>query len=325
MPLLVNVFVLTLVWMFVNCNDQRDKLFFLQKSSGDETETLLVVTWKQGMDDISAGCEIFNDKDLINEVLKSSGEAHIRTLSESEMENLLGDCTEFSFRRRRRESDQEPPSSLTEEDVNGIPRELRRRSNRRGSSANSGKEGRDASMVNDSDNQNAVRRTTEAPTTTPGYDGWPVIFPGTKWCGAGDIAKNYDDLGLHQDTDRCCRAHDLCNDTLAPGETRNNLTNKSSFTKLSCTCDHAFYDCLDRVNSVTSNTIGNMYFNLLKRGCYEKDYPSTKKCKKYRTFLKIKCLEYEKDMTAKPVYQWVAARKYKKIPFPGPLTVTLPF
>ncbi|XP_054716960.1 group 3 secretory phospholipase A2-like [Uloborus diversus] len=155
-------------------------------------------------------------------------------------------------------------------------------------------------------------------------NGLPVIFPGTKWCGAGDIAKNYDDLGLHQDTDRCCRAHDLCDDILLAGETRNNLTNKSPFTALSCKCDDDFYKCLDRVNSLTSNTVGNMYFNVLRRKCYKLDYPTTNKCIKYRTFLKITCLEYEKDKKSPKVYQWVAAKKYKKIPFPGPLTITLP-
>ncbi|XP_035222173.1 GATA zinc finger domain-containing protein 14-like isoform X2 [Stegodyphus dumicola] len=110
-------------------------------------------------------------------------------------------------------------------------------------------------------------------TTTEGYNGWPVIFPGTKWCGAGDLAKDYDDLGMNEDSDRCCRAHDLCNDTLAPGATKNNLTNTSPFTK----------------------------------------------------FFKLSCKEYERDTSAPMVYQWVSAKRYKKIPLPGPLSISLPF
>ena len=373
MTLLVNVLLLTLAWTCVQSGNQRDKLFFLEKSSGKGTETLLVVTWAESKDEITAGCEIFTDKDLINEVIKSSGDTYIRTLSEDEMENLLEDCTEFILRRRRRESEQEQPTPVSEKDIINDPAVFRRRTNRQRTSENSREENIDSHKITTTDsnaferttemprvtrrtsqksraelrttknpsqndreenreirkvttaNSNAIETTTESLTTTAGYDGIPVIFPGTKWCGAGDRAKSYDDLGLHQDTDRCCRAHDLCNDTLAPGETRNELKNTSPFTKLSCKCDHDFYNCLDRINSVTSNTIGNMYFNVLKRECYNKDFPTTSKCKKYRTFLKLKCLEYEKDTKGKKVYQWVPAKRYKKIPFPGPLTITLPF
>jgi len=32
-----------------------------------------------------------------------------------------------------------------------------------------------------------------------------LIMPGTKWCGQGDIAENYHDLGYHADVDKCCR------------------------------------------------------------------------------------------------------------------------
>ncbi|CAL1298217.1 unnamed protein product [Larinioides sclopetarius] len=46
---------------------------------------------------------------------------------------------------------------------------------------------------------------------------WKIIMPGTKWCGAGNIAVNDDDLGYFEDVDRCCRAHDKCNDIIPPG------------------------------------------------------------------------------------------------------------
>lgn len=32
-----------------------------------------------------------------------------------------------------------------------------------------------------------------------------LILPGTKWCGAGDIAEHYNDLGYYADVDKCCR------------------------------------------------------------------------------------------------------------------------
>jgi hypothetical protein len=31
------------------------------------------------------------------------------------------------------------------------------------------------------------------------------ILPGTKWCGQGDIAQGYNDLGYHAEEDKCCR------------------------------------------------------------------------------------------------------------------------
>ena len=31
------------------------------------------------------------------------------------------------------------------------------------------------------------------------------IFPGTKWCGQGAVADNINDLGYHENADRCCR------------------------------------------------------------------------------------------------------------------------
>lgn len=32
-----------------------------------------------------------------------------------------------------------------------------------------------------------------------------LIMPGTKWCGQGDVAEHYNDLGYHGDVDKCCR------------------------------------------------------------------------------------------------------------------------
>jgi hypothetical protein len=33
-----------------------------------------------------------------------------------------------------------------------------------------------------------------------------LILPGTKWCGQGDVAEHYNDLGFHAETDKCCRS-----------------------------------------------------------------------------------------------------------------------
>ncbi|GBM90199.1 Phospholipase A2 [Araneus ventricosus] len=237
-------------------------------------------------DEDGSTCEIFSDDKLTEAILRISKDKLLRRPTRTQMQELLEECTTFSRRRR----------SVEDNDVTRIE-----------------------------DNDGEYEKTTPLPSPQNGpADGW-VIFPGTKWCGAGDKAKTDDDLGFHQDTDRCCRAHDKCDDLIEGGGTKHNLTNKSPFTKLNCKCDDEFYDCLKRVNSVTSNTIGNTYFNVLKRPCYYYDYPLTKKCKKYRTFLKLKCVEYEKNTKVPKIWQWRSAKRYKKLPFPGPLDITLPF
>lgn len=57
------------------------------------------------------------------------------------------------------------------------------------------------------------------------------VITGTKWCGDGDIANNYDHLGTFSDTDKCCRAHDFCEDVLYHGEMKETLINTHRFTR----------------------------------------------------------------------------------------------
>lgn len=54
---------------------------------------------------------------------------------------------------------------------------------------------------------------------------------GTKWCGAGNIAESPDDLGTYADTDKCCRAHDHCDEVIPGHETKYNLTNPSFYSR----------------------------------------------------------------------------------------------
>ncbi|XP_012219070.1 uncharacterized protein [Linepithema humile] len=95
------------------------------------------------------------------------------------------------------------------------------------------------------------------------------ILPGTKWCGTGDIAENYHDLGDLPHIDRCCRTHDLCPIKIRAQQTRYNLTNYSLYTKSHCTCDMVLYHCLKAANHPTANLMGQIYFNLVKVPCIE--------------------------------------------------------
>lgn len=56
---------------------------------------------------------------------------------------------------------------------------------------------------------------------------------GTKWCGSGNIAENYEDLGEERDTDSCCREHDYCPDYIEAKGTKHGLTNTASYTRFS--------------------------------------------------------------------------------------------
>ncbi|CAB3245800.1 unnamed protein product [Arctia plantaginis] len=98
----------------------------------------------------------------------------------------------------------------------------------------------------------------------------------TKWCGAGNIADGYEDLGTEIEADMCCRDHDNCPEVIPGGETRHNLTNTVFYSRLSCHCDNTFHRCLKSADTRAANIIGNIYFNALQTKCYRKDYPILK-------------------------------------------------
>ncbi|XP_022646307.1 uncharacterized protein LOC111244031 isoform X1 [Varroa destructor] len=109
-----------------------------------------------------------------------------------------------------------------------------------------------------------------------------LIFPGTIWCGAGNKANNDTErLGAHNETDACCREHDLNSDYIAAGQIAHdygNIHNKYSFTMSSCESDSRFRECLLRNvagnGSDSSEAVGYLYFTIIKPKCFTK-VPST--------------------------------------------------
>lgn len=99
------------------------------------------------------------------------------------------------------------------------------------------------------------------------------IIPGTKWCGTGDIAADYHDLGADRLLDRCCRTHDLCPTKVRAFSKRYNLINNSLYSKSHCTCDDMLFDCLKATNTSASHLMGHIYFNLVQVPCLE-DIPN---------------------------------------------------
>ncbi|CAG9786988.1 unnamed protein product [Diatraea saccharalis] len=102
------------------------------------------------------------------------------------------------------------------------------------------------------------------------------IIPGTKWCGTGDIATNYHDLGADRRLDRCCRTHDLCPTKVRAFSQRYNLTNNSLYSKSHCTCDDMLFECLKSTNTSASHLMGHIYFNLVQVPCLV-DLPAGRK------------------------------------------------
>ncbi|XP_042901897.1 uncharacterized protein [Parasteatoda tepidariorum] len=136
------------------------------------------------------------------------------------------------------------------------------------------------------------------------------IYPGTKYCGAGNISESYDDLGEEVEADKCCRAHDSCNDNILAFKSKHGLKNPTPITKSHCDCDECFFNCLKEANTKTSNRLGRIYFNALQMECFRKDYP-IESCKKYRGLVTHRCEEYELNHEKEPVYQYFDDQYYE--------------
>ncbi|XP_055912272.1 phospholipase A2-like [Eupeodes corollae] len=127
-----------------------------------------------------------------------------------------------------------------------------------------------------------------------------AVFPGTVWCGVGDVATDNNILGHFSQTDSCCRTHDKCRLAIPSGSIMFGLENTGYFTRSHCSCDEQFYDCLKRTNSFVSNKIGYTYFNLLKPQCFRKTYPIVA-C--WRWFRK-RCKIYMLNQSDERRWQW---------------------
>ncbi|CAH1802564.1 unnamed protein product [Owenia fusiformis] len=93
------------------------------------------------------------------------------------------------------------------------------------------------------------------------------IHPGTKWCGPGDIASGFDDLGAFGKIDTCCRSHDHCPAKILSWETKYNVFNHRLYTLSHCDCDDSFRYCLRSSKSKTADEIGKAFFNTLGASC----------------------------------------------------------
>uniref|UniRef100_A0A3Q2GD72 phospholipase A2 n=1 Tax=Cyprinodon variegatus TaxID=28743 RepID=A0A3Q2GD72_CYPVA len=94
------------------------------------------------------------------------------------------------------------------------------------------------------------------------------IVPGTLWCGSGNKAPSYADLGVFSDTDSCCREHDQCKHTILSFQSEFGVFNSNIFTMSHCDCDNKFRSCLRTANDSIADVVGYTFFNLLKMHCF---------------------------------------------------------
>uniref|UniRef100_H9GK47 phospholipase A2 n=1 Tax=Anolis carolinensis TaxID=28377 RepID=H9GK47_ANOCA len=97
-------------------------------------------------------------------------------------------------------------------------------------------------------------------------------YPGTLWCGAGNIAGSYDELGEHRETDRCCRDHDNCHHVIHPFDYKYGYRNLRWHTISHCDCDNRLKACLGSVNDTSSRVVGQAFFNVIRVPCFRFAY-----------------------------------------------------
>uniref|UniRef100_A0A4W5RCT9 phospholipase A2 n=1 Tax=Hucho hucho TaxID=62062 RepID=A0A4W5RCT9_9TELE len=94
-------------------------------------------------------------------------------------------------------------------------------------------------------------------------------YPGTLWCGAGNMADNYDHLGEFTATDSCCRVHDHCPYVIYAFSSKYGYTNFKWHPLSHCDCDNALKECLRKVNDTSSRVVGQAFFNVIEVPCFQ--------------------------------------------------------
>ncbi|XP_074496058.1 uncharacterized protein proca1 [Sebastes fasciatus] len=116
-------------------------------------------------------------------------------------------------------------------------------------------------------------------------------YPGTLWCGAGNMADHYGQLGNFAETDSCCRTHDHCPHVIHAFSSNYGHTNFKWHSICHCDCDNALKDCLRKVNDTSSRVVGQAFFNVIGVPCFEFAYEEQcaerhwyGMCKRYEKF-----------------------------------------
>ncbi|XP_030375269.1 phospholipase A2 large subunit [Scaptodrosophila lebanonensis] len=150
-----------------------------------------------------------------------------------------------------------------------------------------------------------------AHTVTLGL-GFGITVPGTKWCGPGNIADSYDDLGTEVELDMCCRAHDHCTERISPQKQLYGLSNDRMFPIFSCNCEAIFRNCLTSLHNMESAALGRIYFSSTPV-CFAHGHPVVS-CQEHQwdSFQK-RCVSYLVDETRPKQWQFYDLAFYTHI------------
>ncbi|XP_029170784.1 uncharacterized protein LOC114940334 [Nylanderia fulva] len=95
------------------------------------------------------------------------------------------------------------------------------------------------------------------------------MIPGTQWCGRGDRATKYTNLGGFGVADACCRKHDTsCPFHIPAFETRYGVFNWRISSMMHCVCDERFRTCLKMAGTASADFIGRIFFDVLQSKCF---------------------------------------------------------
>ncbi|XP_011870580.1 PREDICTED: uncharacterized protein LOC105563540 isoform X1 [Vollenhovia emeryi] len=95
------------------------------------------------------------------------------------------------------------------------------------------------------------------------------MIPGTQWCGRGDRATKYTNLGGFGMADACCRKHDTsCPFYIPAFETRYGVFNWRISSMMHCACDERFRTCLKMAGTTSADFIGKIFFDVLQSKCF---------------------------------------------------------
>merc|ERR1712136_659741 len=146
-----------------------------------------------------------------------------------------------------------------------------------------------------------------------------IIYPGTKWCGPGDIADSFEDLGRLVETDKCCRAHDNCPLDILAFHTKYHYFNYRPVTVTHCTCDETFFNCLKAINgpeAAQTRIIGDVFFGKLTPSCFRLEHG--KYCAEFH-WSHLWCFKYKEADEVAKIYsylgnQWKHVGNSEEIP-----------